>query len=173
VLRDEAAGRHDAEAIARDEAAAARDQDATVRLTAALRRLDQADSQDAQRFATALAAAGAARTLYAGVGDSHAALIEAEAACEAETVHLVGNGIERRAVREDMDHAAQHLAASSSNRRAAAANRAAAQADRKAADNDRLLAKANRQQSALDRAADPDLALYLDRPDRANRPGAR
>jgi hypothetical protein len=163
---DRAARDRDQEADTRDEAAAGREQDAVTReeeaaawVMAAQRRLIHAGSEAARRWADAIAAVEAARTAdeSGSTDETRAALIQAEAECEAETAQIIRSGIERHSVQDDLARAAQHLAASSADRRAAAADRVRSHADRHAAASDRAAAQSDRRQSAIDRSRDSDI----------------
>lgn len=155
-LRDHAATDRDAAAARRDDDAVSREQDAAGWLVAAQRRLMAADIRDADLWAASIGDVDSARAAHtaAGTEASRVALLEAEAECEARTGLLIRSGIERQAVREDLDHIAQHLAASAADRRAAATDRARSQLDRHAAADDRGLAHASRLQAGVDRSGD-------------------
>ncbi len=154
--RDAAASDRDAAAARRDEAAVSREQDAAGWLVAAQRRLVAADIREAELWAASIADVESARAAHtaAGTEESRVALIEAEAECEARTGLLIRSGIERQAVREDLEYIAQHLAAAAGDRRAAAIDRARSQLDRHAAADDRGLAHASRLQAGIDRSDD-------------------
>lgn len=157
--RDQAADTRDQEAAQREYDAAHRDDEAAAWMMAAQRRLIHAGSEDARRWADAIAAVEAARAAddAGSTDETRAALMRAEADCEAETTQIIRSGIERHAVHEDLARAAQHLAASSADRRAAAADRARSHADREAAAIDRAAAQSARHQSAIDRSGDSDV----------------
>lgn len=154
--RDQAARTRDEAAAEREQDAADREEEAATWIMAAQRRLIYAGSKDARRWAEAIAAVEAARAADAAgsTEETRAALIRAEAECEAETTQIIRSGIERHVVHEGLTRAAQHLAAGSADRRAAAADRAQSHADREAAAIDRGAARSDRQQSAIDRSRD-------------------
>lgn len=153
------ASARDEEAAEREQHAVEREEEAAAWVMAAQRRLIHAGSQAARRWADAIAAVEAARAAdEAGSTDeTRAALIQAQAECEAETAQIIRSGIERHSVQNDLARAAQHLAASSADRRAAAADRARSHADRQAAAGDRAAAQSDRHQAAIDRSRDPDI----------------
>jgi hypothetical protein len=157
--RDQAASTREEAAAERERDAAGRDDEAVAWIAAAQRRLIHAGSEDARRWADAIAAVEAARAVddAGSTEETRAALIKAEAECEAETVQIIRSGIERHEIHDDLAHAAQQLAASGADRRAAATDRAHAQADRQAAAIDRATARSNRQQSAIERSGDSDI----------------
>ena len=128
-------------------------------MMAAQRRLIHAGSQDAKRWADAIAAVETAQAAddAGSTDETRAALIKAEAECEAETAQIIRSGIERHSVHDDLARAAQHLDASSADRRAALADRARSQADRQAAAVDRAAAQSDRHHSAIDRSRDTDI----------------
>lgn len=154
--RDQDAADRDATAVRRDDAATDREREATSWMMAAHQRLIDADIADARLWAMALAGVDAARGEHAkdGTEASRLGLVEAEAASEAQTVPLIRSSLERRSVRDDLDHAAQHLAAAAADRRAAAADRARSQLDRHAAADDRAIALAHRLQASIDRSGE-------------------
>ncbi|HEX8082125.1 MAG TPA: hypothetical protein VF557_18075 [Jatrophihabitans sp.] len=157
-LRDQAAEEHDASAARRDEAATGREREAAGWTTAAHQRLNDADRQDGKLWAAALAVVEAARAEHvaAGTEASRHSLIEAEARSEAQTGPLIAASIERHAIRDDLHHVAQHLAAAAIDRRAAATDRARTRLNRHAAADDRGAALAHRLQAAIDRSGERD-----------------
>lgn len=158
TIRDDAATDRDTEAVRRDKTAEARESEAASAITLAQRRLINGDVEDAHRWAEGTATVETARAAHtlSGSPETAAALAQAEAAFESEMAELVRAGMERREVREDLDRAAQHLAAAAADRRAAAADRAGSAGDRSASFGDRAAARTARHQAAIDRARDPD-----------------
>jgi len=163
---DQAAQDRDQEAASRDQGAAEREQNAAHRddeaaawMRAAHRRLIHAGSEEARRWAEAIAAVEAARAADddGSTDETRTASIRAEAECEAQTAQIIWSGIERQTVRDDLARVAQHLAAGSADRRATAADRARSHADRQAAATDRAAAQSDRHQSAIDRSRDSDI----------------
>lgn len=158
TTRDGEATGRDADASRRDQAGGARERDAADAIALAQRRLISGDVEDAHRWAEGTAAVEAARAAHvlSGSPQSAAALEQAEAAFGDDMAELVRAGMQRREVREDLDRAAQHLAAAAADRRAASADRSSSAGDRSASAGDREAARTARQQAAIDRARDPD-----------------
>jgi hypothetical protein len=149
-IRDQAAEEHDGIAARRDEAATDREREAAGWTMAAHQRLNDADLQDGKLWAAALAVVEAARAEHAAVGTeaSRHALIEVEAGSEAQTGLLIAASIQRHAIRDDLDHVAQHLAAAAIDRRAAATDRARTRLDWHAAADDRGAAPPRKRRNA-------------------------
>lgn len=157
-VRDQAADEHDETAAQRDDAATGREREAAGWTMAAHQRLTDADLHEGKLWVVALEGVEAARAVHAAAGTeaSHHALIAAEAGCEAQTGPLIAASIQRQAIRDDLDHVAQHLAAAAADRSAGATDRARSQLDRHSAATDRSTALADRLRAGIDRLSDPE-----------------
>lgn len=147
--RDEAAERRGRDARAREELAYERIREVT-------RRLNAADAGEVrQHLRLQQAAAAIQEAIDSGADEPLARLLrEIGKLLDVQFADVLAAGIQRADLRNDLQHAGQHLAGEADHRSAASADRAAAAADRSAAAGDRDGARTSRRSAAAYRAPD-------------------